>query len=131
MWLWDWIHGPQPLQDPASGPDITSLVSAIFAAMVAQRQTSRIRVNQDITTVASPTDHSMGTGADLVSADRHFEVVDGIVWLELDNHWHWLHLNQWRKKRARERRCLDCGAAISHRTQNVFMCEGYVPEHRL
>ena len=29
--------------------------------------------------------HAMETGADLVSADRHFEAVDGIAWLELDN----------------------------------------------
>ena len=29
--------------------------------------------------------HAMETGADLVSADRHFEAVDGIVWLRLDN----------------------------------------------
>ena len=27
--------------------------------------------------------HAMETGADLVSADRHFEVVDGIAWLRL------------------------------------------------
>ena len=27
--------------------------------------------------------HAMQTGADLVSADRHFEYVDGIVWLRL------------------------------------------------
>ncbi len=30
--------------------------------------------------------HAMETGADLVSADRHFEAVDGIAWLRLDNH---------------------------------------------
>ena len=29
--------------------------------------------------------HAMETGADLVSADRHFEAVDGIAWLRLDN----------------------------------------------
>ncbi len=29
--------------------------------------------------------HAMETGADLVSADRHFEVVDGIAWLRLCN----------------------------------------------
>ena len=29
--------------------------------------------------------HAMETGADLVSADRHFKAVDGIVWLRLDN----------------------------------------------
>ena len=29
--------------------------------------------------------HTMETGADLVSADRHFEVVDGIAWLRLHN----------------------------------------------
>ena len=27
--------------------------------------------------------HAMETGADLVSADRHFEAVDGIAWLRL------------------------------------------------
>ena len=27
----------------------------------------------------------METGADLVSADRHFEAVDGIAWLRLAN----------------------------------------------
>ena len=27
--------------------------------------------------------HAMETGADLVSADRHFEHVDGIVWVQL------------------------------------------------
>ena len=30
--------------------------------------------------------HAMETGADLVSADRHFEVVDGIAWLRLGSH---------------------------------------------
>ena len=30
--------------------------------------------------------HAMETGVDLVSADRHFEAVDGIAWLQLDNH---------------------------------------------
>ena len=30
--------------------------------------------------------HALETGADLVSADRHFEAVDGIAWLQLDNH---------------------------------------------
>ena len=30
--------------------------------------------------------HTMETGAALVSADRHFEAVDGITWLQLDNH---------------------------------------------
>ena len=30
--------------------------------------------------------HAMETGADLVSADRHFESVDGIAWLRLGNH---------------------------------------------
>ena len=30
--------------------------------------------------------HAMETGADLVSADRYFEAVDGIAWLRLDNH---------------------------------------------
>ena len=29
--------------------------------------------------------HAMETGADLVSADRHFEAVDGIAWLRLGN----------------------------------------------
>ena len=29
--------------------------------------------------------HAMETGAELVSADRHFEAVDGIAWLRLDN----------------------------------------------
>lgn len=29
--------------------------------------------------------HAMETGADLVSADRYFEAVDGIAWLRLDN----------------------------------------------
>ena len=29
--------------------------------------------------------HAMETGADLVSADRHFEAVDGIAWLRLAN----------------------------------------------
>ncbi len=29
--------------------------------------------------------HVMETGADLVSADRHFEAVDGIAWLRLGN----------------------------------------------
>ena len=29
--------------------------------------------------------HAMETGADLVSADRHFESVDGIAWLRLGN----------------------------------------------
>ena len=29
--------------------------------------------------------HAMETGADLVSADRHFESVDGIAWLRLSN----------------------------------------------
>lgn len=29
--------------------------------------------------------HAMETGADLVSADRHFEAVDGIAWLRLRN----------------------------------------------
>ena len=29
--------------------------------------------------------HAMETGADLVSADRHFEAVDGIAWLRLSN----------------------------------------------
>ena len=29
--------------------------------------------------------HAMETGADLVSADRHFKAVDGIAWLRLDN----------------------------------------------
>ena len=29
--------------------------------------------------------HAMETGADLVSADRHFEAVEGIAWLRLDN----------------------------------------------
>ena len=29
--------------------------------------------------------HAMETGADLVSADRHFEGVDGIAWLRLGN----------------------------------------------
>ena len=29
--------------------------------------------------------HAMETGADLVPADRHLEVVDGIAWLQLDN----------------------------------------------
>ena len=30
--------------------------------------------------------HAMETGADLVSADRHFEAVDGIAWLRLGSH---------------------------------------------
>ena len=30
--------------------------------------------------------HAMETGADLVSADRHFEAVAGIAWLRLGNH---------------------------------------------
>ena len=30
--------------------------------------------------------HAMETGAELVSADRHFEAVDGIASLRLDNH---------------------------------------------
>ena len=30
--------------------------------------------------------HAMEMGADLVSADRHFEVVDGIAWLRLGSH---------------------------------------------
>ena len=30
--------------------------------------------------------HAMETGVDLVSADRHFEAVDGIASLQLDNH---------------------------------------------
>ena len=29
--------------------------------------------------------HAMETGADLISADRHFEHVDGIVWVQLGN----------------------------------------------
>ena len=29
--------------------------------------------------------HALETGADLVSADRHFESVDGIAWLRLGN----------------------------------------------
>ena len=29
--------------------------------------------------------HAMETGAELVSADRHFEAVDGIAWLRLHN----------------------------------------------
>ena len=29
--------------------------------------------------------HAMETGSDLVSADRHFEAVDGIAWLRLAN----------------------------------------------
>ena len=29
--------------------------------------------------------HAMETGADLVSADRHFEAVDGIAWLRLSS----------------------------------------------
>ena len=29
--------------------------------------------------------HAMETGADLASADRHFEAVDGIAWLRLHN----------------------------------------------
>ena len=29
--------------------------------------------------------HAMETGADLVSADRHFEAVEGIAWLRLAN----------------------------------------------
>ena len=29
--------------------------------------------------------HAMETGADLVSADRHFEAVDGVAWLRLAN----------------------------------------------
>ena len=28
--------------------------------------------------------HAMETGADLLSADRHFEAVDGIAWVRLD-----------------------------------------------
>ena len=30
--------------------------------------------------------HAMETGADLVSADRHFEAVDGIAWVRLGDH---------------------------------------------
>ena len=112
-------------------------VSLVPVAPITADRNSRIAAGTRAKGTPIPTNdvwiaaHAMETGADLVFADRHFEVVDGIVWLELDNHWHSLHLNQWRKKRPRERRSLACGAAIRHRTQNVLMCEGYLPEHRL
>ena len=60
------------------GPVTADRYSRIAAAL-------RVRGNPIPTNDVWIAAHAMETGADLVSADRHFEAVDGIAWLRLGN----------------------------------------------
>lgn len=61
------------------GPVTTDRYSRIATAL---RTRGRPIPTNDVWIAA----HAMETGADLVSADRHFEHIDGIVWTPIDAH---------------------------------------------
>ena len=64
------------------GPVTADRYSTIFARIAAALRAKGSPIPTNDVWIAA---HALETGADLVSADRHFESVDGIAWLRLGN----------------------------------------------